>query len=79
MRDYVGELIAGAVQRRVQQAMGPAAAALAARRGSAARKTSGPTAAKRLTALALNIQLIQLLGDGQERRPRNGKILKRTS
>jgi hypothetical protein len=74
MRDYVGELIAGAVQRRVQQAMGPAAAALAARRGSAARRN----AAKRLTALALNIQLIQLLGDGQERRPRNGQILKRT-
>ena len=75
MRDYVGELIAGAVQRRVQQAMGPAAAALAGRPGAAARRT----AARRLTALALNIHLMQLIGNRQERRPGNGKILKRAS
>jgi hypothetical protein len=74
MRDYVGELIAGAVQRRVQQAMGPAAAALAGQKGAAARRS----AARRLTAMALNIQLLQLMGNGQERRPRNGQILKRT-
>jgi hypothetical protein len=75
MRDYVGELIAGAVQRRVQQAVGrpprpwPAARAL----------PPAGTAARRLTALALNIHLMQLIGNGQERRPGNGKILKRTS
>ncbi len=78
MRDYVGELIAGAVQRRVRQAMGPAAAALAGRKGTAAGQAVDPTAAKRLTALALAIQLMQLTGNGQERRPGNGQILKRT-
>jgi hypothetical protein len=75
MRDYVGKVIAGAVQRRVLQAMGPAAAALAGRQGAAARRSE----AWRLTALALNIQLMQLTGNGQERRPRNGQILKRTN
>ena len=74
MRDYVGVLIAGAVQRRVQQAMGPAAAALAGRKGAAAARI----AANRLTALALTIQLMQLTGNGQERRPGNGQILKRS-
>ena len=72
MRDYVGNLIAGAVQRRVQQAIGPAAAALAAERLRRA-------AAQRLTALALTIELKQLTGNGQERRARNGQILKRTA
>ena len=61
MRDYVGKLIAGAVQRRVQQAVGPAAAALAAERLRRA-------AAQRLTALALTIELKRLTGSGQERR-----------
>ena len=75
MRDYVGKVIAGAVQRRVLQAMGPAAAALARRERATARRNN----AWRLTALALNIQLMQLMGDGQERRPRNGQILKRTN
>jgi hypothetical protein len=74
MRDYLGKLIAGAVQRRVQQAMGPAAGALAARQARAA----GRRASQRLTALALTIQLRQLKGNEQERRPRNGQILKRT-
>ena len=74
MRDYVGKVIAGAVQRRVLQAMGPAAAALAGQPGARRRSE-----AWRLTALALNIQLIQLTGNGQQRRPRNGKILKRAS
>ena len=74
MRDYVGDLIAGAVQRRVQQAMGPSAAALAARQA----KEPGRAAAMRLMALSLNIQLRQLTGSGQERRPGNGQILKRT-
>ena len=74
MRDYVGKVIAGAVQRRVQQAMGPAAAVLAGRQGAAARRS----AARRLTALTLSIQLMQLTGNGQERRQGNGQILKRS-
>jgi hypothetical protein len=72
MRDYVGRVIAVAVQRRVQQAVGPAAAALAPERLRRA-------AARRLTALALTVELRQLMSTGQERRPRNGRILKRSS
>ena len=78
-RDAVGQVIAVAAQRRVRQAIGPAAAALAAPSIPPQRiERLRQAAAAQLEALALAIEMVHYRNSDLKRRPRNGRSLKQT-